>query len=492
MAFELVMPKWGLSMQEGLINYWLKQEGDHVKKGEPLLEVETEKITNVVEAPESGILARILFPAGSTVPVSEVIALITAPGEPLPDLPPTPASTPGVSAAALPGVSAAASATATASARGPAVAPEPTRTPTPTAAPGSIGIIPATPAARRLAREHGLDLAKIRSSAPGGTITKEDVERALAGPPAPAPRVQPAAPRVQKVTFYSDGWRLDGLVYTPEGLGAGERRAAVVLCPGYTYLKTLVMPDIAKALNAAGYVAFLFDYRGFGDSDGPRWRLIPSEQVADVRAALTFLADQAPVDPERLAVLGVSLGGSNAVAAGAVDRRVGAVVAIEPVGDGERWLRGLRRHWEWLDFQARLTAERSVRVRTGQSTRVHPLDIVVPDPDSRAFLDAAYREFPQMKCELPLESAEALVEFRPDAMIEQLAPRPVLLIHGAADRLVPAEESQRLFARAGEPRRLEIVPGLGHFDWVMPNTPGFRRVIDLAVDFLREVFPARS
>jgi len=462
MATEIVMPKWGLSMQEGLINRWLKREGERVEQGEPLLEVETEKITNVVEAPASGILARILYPAGSTVAVTRVLALITAPGEPVPDIAAPEAPVPAGAVASAPA--------------------EATR---PTAAPAPAGIIPATPAARRLAKERGLDLAGIRGSGPNGTITREDVARALAGPTAPT--VLP----LRKVAFFSDGYRLDGLLYSPEGLAGGEQRAGVVLCVGYTYLKTLVMPDIAKALVAAGYVALVFDYRGFGDSEGPRWRLCPEEQVRDVRAALTFMAAEPHVDPGRLAVLGLSLGGSNAIAAAALDRRVGAVVAIEAMGDGERWLRGLRRYWEWLDFQARLAHDRAARVRTGQSARVDPLDIVVPDPDSRAFLEAAYREYPQMKCDLPLETAEALVEFRPEALVDRIAPRPVCLIHGADDRLVPPDESRHLFARAGEPRRLAIVPGMRHFDWVMPNTPGFRRVAELAVGFLQEVLPPR-
>ncbi len=461
MAVELVMPKWGLSMQEGVITTWLKREGDSVEKGEPLLEVETEKITNVVEAPASGILARILYPAGSVVPVTRVIALIAALGEPVPEVAVPPA----------------------AEAKAPVAAPTVVERPAPAAA--GTGPIPATPAARRLAKEHGVDLASVRGSGPGGTITKEDVERALvhAVPAAPAP--------IQKVSFYSDGYRLDGLLYTPRDLAAGERRAGVVLCVGYTYLKTLVMPDVAKALTAAGYVALVFDYRGFGDSEGPRWRLIPREQVADARAALTFLGDQPHIDPACLAVLGLSLGGSNTVAVAALDRRVRAAVAIEAMGDGERWLRSLRRHWEWLDFQARLAADRSARVRSGRSARVDPLEIVLPDPDSRAFLEHAYREFPPMKCDLPLETAEALLEFRPESLVGQIAPRPVLVIHGADDRLVPADESRSLFARAGEPRRLEILPGMGHFDWVTAGSPGFRRVTDLVLAFLREAVPPR-
>ena len=461
MAFEVVMPKWGLSMKTGLIIQWLKGEGDRIEEGEALLEVESEKMTAVVEAPASGILARILHPAGSEVPITEVIAMITGPGEPISELPaqaetdePEPDPTPALAEALT----------------------------SPSPVPARPGRIRAMPAARRIAKEHGLDLATVQGTGPNGAITITDVERALAAPPV----VQP----LQKVAFFSEGHRLDGLLYSPEGVGPDEVRAGVVLCVGYTYLKGLVMPDIARALNAAGYVALTFDYRGFGESEGPRWRLIPQEQVNDLRAALTFLSDLPHVDAGRLALAGLSLGGSHAITAGAVDARVGAVVAIQPPGDGERWLRSLRRHYEWQAFEARLTADRSQRVRTGESSRVDPLEIVLPDPDSQTFLEAVYREFPQMKCDLPLETADALIEYRPESSIARLAPRPVLLIHGEEDRLVPAAESRRLFARADEPKQLEILSGVDHFNWVMPQAPHFQQVTDLIVNFLAAHLPA--
>src|SRR5207244_2581919 len=173
------MPKWGLTMQEGLIGRWLKQEGDVVEKGEPLLEVETEKITNLVEAPASGVLARILFPAGSTVPVTHAIALIAQPGEALPDAPPSAAE------AARADGAPASSAVAVAA---PAAPPRQIR---------------AMPAARRLAAERELDLARLVGSGPEGTITRQDVEHALRQVSAARP-----VPPIQKVGFYSDGMRL--------------------------------------------------------------------------------------------------------------------------------------------------------------------------------------------------------------------------------------------------------------------------------------------
>ncbi len=461
MPTEVVMPKWGLSMQEGKINLWLKREGEAVQKGEPIAEVETEKITNVVEAPASGTLARLCYPEGSVVAVTKVIAYITAPGEQLADVASN-GATETVTTAPVPAVA----------------APKPASPPP--AAP--VAGVRAMPAARKLAQEHGIDLHTLTGSGPGGAIVKEDVERAIAA------RAVPAQP-LQRVQFYSAGYRLDGLLYTPRGLPAGERRPGVVLLVGYTYLKTMVMPDIAKVLNAAGYVALVFDYRGFGESEGPRGRLLPLEQVADARAALTFLSEQPTVDPDRLAVVGISLGGAHAITTAAVDERVKAAVALEPPGNGARWLRSLRRHWEWTQFLARLDEDRRQRVRTGISTTVDPLEIVLPDPDSQAFLDQVSAEFPQMKVSVPLESAEALIEYAPEEVADQIAPRPLLIIHGDCDQLVPLAEAQAIADSAGDTCRLEVVPGMTHFNWVLPGSPGFTRVTDSIVAFLRETVP---
>ncbi len=226
------MPKWGMSMREGTVARWFKQEGEPIQAGETLLEIETDKMTNVVDAPSSGVLARVLVEAGATVPVQHVLAVITAPGEALPDRPAPTGN------GAAPARTAASPAT-----------PSPAAAPPPARGPSAGGIVPATPVARRLAREHGFDLARITGTGPRGTITREDVEAALAtATPTPA---APSLP-IQKLSFYSDGHRLDGLLYVPPGLEPGERRPTVVLCPGFTYIKSLALPDIARSLNAAG------------------------------------------------------------------------------------------------------------------------------------------------------------------------------------------------------------------------------------------------
>jgi dipeptidyl aminopeptidase/acylaminoacyl peptidase len=169
------------------------------------------------------------------------------------------------------------------------------------------------------------------------------------------------------VSFYSEGARLVGDVYYPDNLKSGERRAGIVLCHGYTGVKDLYLPDNARVLNEAGYVALTFDYKGWGDSEGPRNRLAPYSRVADVQAALTFLGTLPEVDPERLGIYGTSYGGATVVWTGAIDQRVRCVVSVVGIGNGTRWMRSVRRPDEFYDLLARGRQDRVKQVLEGKS-----------------------------------------------------------------------------------------------------------------------------
>ena len=154
MAYEVQMPKWGLTMKTGKIARWLVSEGGAVETGQPLLEVETDKITNVVESPASGVLLQIVSPQGEVVPVMQVIGVIGAAGE---------------AVAAQPSASAAASSAAPAKTE---------KAPASTAAKASGEPARAMPAARRLAAELGVDLASVQGSGRDGAVTEKDVRAA--------------------------------------------------------------------------------------------------------------------------------------------------------------------------------------------------------------------------------------------------------------------------------------------------------------------------
>ncbi len=197
MATDIVMPRLSDSMEEGTILRWIKSEGDEVAVGDELVEIETDKANMVYEADANGTLIEIRAQEGATLPIGEVIARVGEPGESGGDgAAPraraeeetgeeTEAEAPGPEPAGEGEEEAAA-------ARAPAQAPT---APAP-AAPEGDGRVKASPIARRIADEKGLDLGAVPGSGPGGRIVKADVERAVAAGPAPeAPvREAPAAP----------------------------------------------------------------------------------------------------------------------------------------------------------------------------------------------------------------------------------------------------------------------------------------------------------
>src|SRR6516164_9803838 len=100
---------------------------------------------------------------------------------------------------------------------------------------------------------------------------------------------------LKPVTFYSEGVNLAGDLFLPADIKPGERRAGIVLCHGYTGVRSIYLPDNARVLAEAGYVVQTFDYKGWGDSDGAKTRLASYSRVADVQAALTFMGAQPEV-----------------------------------------------------------------------------------------------------------------------------------------------------------------------------------------------------
>ncbi len=151
MATAIAMPKLGLSMKTGTVGKWLKNEGDAIKSGEPVVEVLTEKITNKVEAPADGILLKIVAPKGTKLPIGGLLGVIGEAGEDI--------------SALL------------------AEAPAAEGGKAPAAAGGKVKI---SPAARKMAEEQGIDYTRIAGTGPQGRITKEDVEKAIEEGIAPA------------------------------------------------------------------------------------------------------------------------------------------------------------------------------------------------------------------------------------------------------------------------------------------------------------------
>ena len=293
--------------------------------------------------------------------------------------------------------------------------------------------------------------------------------------------------KVTPITFFSEGFRLVGDLYKPDDDRAGERRAGIVLCHGYTGVKDLYLPDNARVLVEAGYVVLAFDYKGWGESEGPRTRLAPYSRVADVQAALTCLGAQAGVDESRLGIYGTSYGGATVVWTGAVDRRVRCIVSVVGIGHGERWMRSVRRPDEWFDLLDRSASDRVKRAADGESELADRNDILLPDRQSAELAAAARRNVPSALNTLPLEYVDETLGFHPEWVVDKIAPRPILFITTDDDRLVPPEESRSLYDNAGEPKKLVVLQGYGHYE--VYAEPAFSEVMRETLAWFREHLP---
>lgn len=288
----------------------------------------------------------------------------------------------------------------------------------------------------------------------------------------------------RKEAFYSDGYRLAARLYVPTGEPANAKSPGVVVAHGFGGTMRFRTPDIAAAIAEGGMAALIFDYRGFGESEGARHRLIPLEQVEDVLAGVAFMAAQPEINPERIGLFGISFGAANVIVAGARDPRVKAVAAGGGFANGARFLRSQRPYWQWVELLKRLQADQTRRALTGQGAWVDSGEIMVRDPLSQAFLEERIRQFPDTAYQLPLETAHRILEFSPEDYVSQISPRPLFLYHAGEDILVPQEEPEALYQRAGQPKSLVIFPGLAHHD--VYAGAGQKQMLGTVISWLRQ------
>jgi len=286
----------------------------------------------------------------------------------------------------------------------------------------------------------------------------------------------------ERVQFTSSGLKLSGLLQLPPDYKRGERRAAFLVMHGFGSNKQSEGMRIAADLYASlGYAALRFDFRGCGESEGTRGRVICLEQVDDARAALEFLRDRPEIDPQRIAVYGHSFGAAVAVYAAGVESRFAACISSGGWGDGMKKFRKQHESPEaWARFSQMLERGRE-KAAKGQSMMVPRYDIVPIRPELRHHLaQGSILEF-------PFEVVESMLAFRANDVVGRIAPRPLLLIHPAADTVTPTEQSVDLFLNAGQPTDLHLVAGTDHFIF----NEGNKLVVNLVRDWLAQHFPAR-
>jgi pimeloyl-ACP methyl ester carboxylesterase len=265
----------------------------------------------------------------------------------------------------------------------------------------------------------------------------------------------------EEVNFPSDGLALSGVVHVPDGLAAGARRPAIIMMHGFGANKNGGPEWVCDRFESWGYVALRFDYRGCGDSEGERGRVIAMEEVADARNAITYMAGRADVDPDRIALCGSSLGAGVAVCAAAVDERARAVILENGLGNGERVIRSMHTPESWRAFLTLMEDGMRHREQTGTAKMIHRFDIFEMPKELQVNLTSN-----NSLMQFTAETAVSFFTFRPEDVIDRIAPRPILILHSARDRVCDYEEAFSLARRAQPPVELHLLDGVDHFMFV--------------------------
>lgn len=286
----------------------------------------------------------------------------------------------------------------------------------------------------------------------------------------------------EQVSFESDGLKISAVIHIPEGYD-GTPLPAFIVCHGFVGSKDESHAQIqAEMMESFGYVALRFDFRGCGESEGERAQVRCMDQVADAKNALTWLAKRPEVDAKRIGITGHSFGAAVSIYTAGVDERVACCISSCGWGDGERKFRGQHPTPEaWEKFTGLLEAGRKHKQETGESMWISRFD-AVPIPEAlRKNLS------PKAIMEIPVETAQSMMQFRADDVVGNISPRPLLLFHTAHDTITPTIESVRLWEKAGNPAELLLVDTTAHFPLAPADAP---RTKAMMKGWLEKFFPS--
>lgn len=279
----------------------------------------------------------------------------------------------------------------------------------------------------------------------------------------------------RQISFYSEGYKLDGTIYLPDDYQEGEKRPAIIPNSGYQGFNEFYPRLFARNLTELGYVCLGFDYRGFARSEGQQGRVILDEQVQDVRNAITFLQTQEEVDPENIGLIGWGMGASNVVRVAAADKRVKAVAALNGFYNGERWLKSIHSYVEWMEIKNMIEADRILRVTSGSSKYEDPFIHYPLDPATNDYVQKELAPLSPFGKQTHLQFTESIIELDADKIAKDIE-CPLFIGHGKDNLLHPVEESLRFYDAATDPKQLFIINGK-HNDFMYHEHSVFQDLI---------------
>ncbi|HKR48283.1 MAG TPA: alpha/beta fold hydrolase, partial [Pseudonocardiaceae bacterium] len=258
----------------------------------------------------------------------------------------------------------------------------------------------------------------------------------------------------------------------------GQRCPLVIVCSGFTGMSKIHPERFARWLTRRGYLCFSFDYRGYGESEGPRFRVILDEQVRDIRNAVAVAAASKLADAKNVFLLGWAMGGGLVLDAARELDGVRGICAVNGLYDGPGFQYAHRGEGGLAAFRRRIREERFRRATTGIAEYVDPFDIYPLDEVTRRYVTDSLEPVEGYEATLcSFELAESMLRWSvlPTAPDLRL---PLFLVHGDSNKLHPAAQAAELGAKYGGPVEVLSLEGAGHTEWMHDDDPLFARLCD--------------
>jgi fermentation-respiration switch protein FrsA (DUF1100 family) len=277
------------------------------------------------------------------------------------------------------------------------------------------------------------------------------------------------------VKFASAGLRLAGHLYRPPGLAADTHTPAIVMLGPFSSVKEQTLPHYAVRFADAGYTVLAFDPRSFGESEGkPRFHHDPNELIADYCNAVSYMLSRDDVDPERVAVVGVCMGGGYAVSAGARDKRIKAVVSVAGgfnIGGTFQKFLGVE---GFAAYYRKVNDLVMRQYRTGEVAYIPTIApslseevpvAAMPNAEASSYYDRTSKaDAPTWSPVMTAASLEPYFIYNAIAHAPLVAPAPLLILHGTTDAQLLPEFAQQAYDAALEPKELIWVETHNHIE----------------------------
>lgn len=274
----------------------------------------------------------------------------------------------------------------------------------------------------------------------------------------------------------------NGIVLTLRSPSGMTKSPAIILCHGFCGIREILLPDFAESFTRAGFSTITFDYRGFGDSDGERGRLVPAMQIDDILSVVNWAKEQPSLDAQRIGLWGTSFGGCHVFGAAVRNPGIKCIVSQLAFADGEEIVTGHMNNDEKEAFLSTLDKMAEKQKNTGKEMFVG-VNRVLSDPESKSFFEENRTQHPKMDIKIPFLTVRETLLYKPALDASQVT-CPTLIVIAGQDTVNPPEQGRALFDAVGaKEKRLYEESSAHHYD--IYKGEHFKQVISIQTEWFK-------